>query len=32
VKINYAFNQGIPVVEKLVDEYVDEHGLTERGA
>ena len=30
VKINYAFNNGIPVVEKLVEEYVEEHGLTER--
>ena len=25
VKINYAFNQGIPVVEKLVEEYAEEH-------
>ena len=32
MKINYAFNNGIPEVEKLVEEYVDEHGLTERKA
>ena len=32
VKINYAFNQGIPEVEKLVEQYVDENGLTERKA
>ena len=32
VKINYAFNQGIPEVEKLVEAYVDENGLTERKA
>jgi hypothetical protein len=27
VKINYAFNKGIPEVEKLVEEYADEQGL-----
>ena len=27
VKINYAFSQGIPAVEKLVEEYCDEHGI-----
>ena len=32
VKINYAFNNGIPEVEKLVEQYVEENGLTERKA
>ena len=27
VKINYAFGKGIPEVERLVQEYADEHGL-----
>jgi len=32
VKINYAFNQGIPVVNELVEAYCDEHGVTRRDA
>jgi len=28
VKINYAFVQGIPAVEELVQEYADQHGIT----
>ncbi len=32
MKINYAFNNGIPEVEALVETYVEEHGLTERKA
>ena len=27
VKINYAFNKGIPEVERLVEEYADAQGL-----
>ena len=32
VKINYAFVQGIPAVEELVQEYADQHGITPAAA